>query len=311
MKFTKESLLSNIISGDHRALARALTHVENDSPTGKFLVNELFSKMGRAHIIGITGAPGSGKSSLVDRLIGEYRSKDLSVAVLALDPSSPFSGGAILGDRIRMLQYTQDPEVFIRSMASRGKLGGLSIATFNSVLILDVAGFDRIIIETVGTGQSEVEIAKNCDTTLVVTVPGMGDDIQLIKAGIMEIADIFLVNKSDKSGADEFAAQMRHLIDSDDWTIPVCLTSATQNMGISDLIDRVDEHWQYLNSSNKLSEARKNRIRYELSQRITHSLTNQLKNIELEEIMDKLLSGAISIDNAVSTLIHELSNNHS
>lgn len=311
MKFTKVSLLANIKLGDRRALARALTHVENDSPTGIFLVNELFSKMGKAQIIGITGAPGSGKSSLADRLIGEYRSNNLSVAVLALDPSSPFSGGAILGDRIRMLQYTQDPHVFIRSMASRGKLGGLSVATFNSVLILDVYGFDRIIIETVGAGQSEVEIAKNCDTTMVVTVSGMGDDIQLIKAGIMEIADIFIVNKSDKIGAEEYGAQMRHLIDPADWTIPVCLTSATENTGISELVAKIDDHWRYINSSNSLSLSRRNRIRYELGQRITHSLTNQLINLEMEDILDKLGEGTISIEKAVAQLIHELTINHS
>lgn len=267
--------------------------------------------MGKAQIIGITGAPGSGKSSLADRLIGEYRSNNLSVAVLALDPSSPFSGGAILGDRIRMLQYTQDPHVFIRSMASRGKLGGLSVATFNSVLILDVYGFDRIIIETVGAGQSEVEIAKNCDTTMVVTVSGMGDDIQLIKAGIMEIADIFIVNKSDKIGAEEYGAQMRHLIDPADWTIPVCLTSATENTGISELVAKIDDHWRYINSSNSLSLSRRNRIRYELGQRITHSLTNQLINLEMEDILDKLAEGTISIEKAVAQLIHELTINHS
>ncbi len=287
-------------------MARALTHVENDSSTGKFLVNELFSKMGDAQIIGITGAPGSGKSSLVDRLIGEYRSKDLSVAVLALDPSSPFSGGAILGDRIRMLQYTQDPDVFVRSMASRGKLGGLSVATFSSILLLDASGFDRIIIETVGAGQSEVEIAKNCDTTMVVTVSGMGDDIQLIKAGIMEIADIFIVNKSDKSGAEEFGSQMRHMIDPAEWTIPVCLTSATENTGISELITKIDDHWLYLKSSKKLSQSRKNRIRYELGQRVTQSLTKQLNNIEMEDIIDKLLESKISIENAIALLIHDL-----
>ncbi len=311
MKFTKESLLSNIKLGDRRALARSLTHIENDSPTGKFLVNELFSKMGDAQIIGITGAPGSGKSSLVDRLIGEYRAKELSVAVLALDPSSPFSGGAILGDRIRMLQYTQDPDVFIRSMASRGKLGGLSVATFNSILLLDASGFDRIIIETVGAGQSEVEIAKNCDTTMVVTVSGMGDDIQLIKAGIMEIADIFIVNKSDKSGAEEFGSQMRHIIDPAEWTIPVCLTSATENTGIGELIIKIDEHWQYLISSEKLSQSRKNRIRYELGERVTQSLSKQLNNLEMEEVIDKLLESKISIENAITSLIHDLTNNHS
>ena len=156
-----------------------------------------------------------------------------------------------------------------------------------------------------------VEIAKNCDTTLVVTVSGMGDDIQLIKAGIMEIADIFIINKSDKAGAEQFGAQMSHIIDQDDWTIPVCLTSATENTGISDLTAKIDEHWQYINSNNSLSVARRNRIRYELGQRIKQSLSHQLKNIEMEEIIDKLLTGAISIENAVSTLIHELSDNHS
>ncbi len=194
------ALAEKILAGDPRSLARAATAIENRSPDAESLLKELFPRTGRASIIGITGAPGAGKSTLTDRLVHELRREDKSVGVLAVDPTSPYSGGAILGDRIRMLSHHADPGVFIRSMATRGHLGGLAAATTDMALLLDAAGKDFVLIETVGVGQDEVEIAKLADVTVVVLVPGMGDDVQAIKAGIMEIADVFVINKADQSG---------------------------------------------------------------------------------------------------------------
>ncbi len=303
-----EDLLQKFLQGDKRALARAITHVENDTETGRFILNKLLPKRGNSQIIGITGAPGSGKSTIVDKLIGEFKNHGHKVGVIAVDPSSPFSSGAILGDRVRMLKYTQDPNVYIRSMSSRGHLGGLAISTYNAVLLLDSFGYDKIIIETVGAGQTEVDIAKTCDTTIVVLVPGLGDDIQLIKAGIMEIADIFCINKSDKIGANELAVQLKGMIEEANWTIPVVLTNALNADGIAELVNVTENHWDYLKKNNLLDMAIINRMSDELIQRTIRNIDDILINSRnnVNNISKKLISGEISLDTALVEIINIL-----
>src|SRR5713226_3016464 len=232
-----------IISGDLRALARAVTAVENRRPEAEALLQELFRHTGKSRIIGITGAPGAGKSTLVDRFIRELRGENKAVGVLTVDPTSPYTGGAILGDRIRMLSHHADPGVFIRSMATRGWLGGLAGATTDLALLLDAAGKDVVLVETVGVGQDEVEVAKLADVTVVVLAPGMGDHVQAIKAGIMEIADVFAINKSDQPGADKLEQEIKAVqslsVRKDGWVPPIVRTVATENQGIGEALAAV------------------------------------------------------------------------
>lgn len=238
-------------SGDVRAISRAMTAIENRSGESEELLRQLFPRTGNSFFIGVTGAPGTGKSTLVDRIAALYRAQKQTVGVIAVDPSSPFTGGAILGDRIRMQGHASDAGVFIRSMATRGSLGGLSQATSDAALLLDAAGKEYVLIETVGVGQGEVEIARLADCTLVVLVPGMGDDVQSLKAGVMEIADIFVVNKADYEGVDRFEQQLRAILqlvpERDGWKPPIVITVATENKGIDELtnqIARFREHCQ-------------------------------------------------------------------
>jgi LAO/AO transport system kinase len=227
-----------ILTGDPRAIARAATAIENRSPAAESLLKELFPHTGKATVLGITGAPGAGKSTLADQLVHEFRREGKRVGVLAVDPSSPYTGGAVLGDRIRMLSHHADPNVFIRSMATRGHLGGLAAATTDMALLLDAAGKKVVLIETVGVGQDEVEVAKLADVTIVVLVPGMGDDVQAIKAGIMEIADVFVINKADQPGADRLQREILALQSlstrQDGWVPPIIHTVATDGRGVSE-----------------------------------------------------------------------------
>lgn len=231
-------------AGEVRAISRAITEIENRSRNAESLLQKLFPDTGHSYCIGITGAPGTGKSTLVDRFAAHYRKQQQPVGVIAVDPSSPFTGGAILGDRIRMQGHASDTGVFIRSMATRGSLGGLSQATSDAALLLDAAGKKYVLVETVGVGQGEVEIARVADCTLVVLVPGMGDDVQNLKAGVMEIADIFVLNKADREGAERFEQQLRAILqlvpERDGWKPPIVLTVATQDEGISELEQQVD-----------------------------------------------------------------------
>ena len=255
-----EALVEAARSGDHRSLARLVSLVENGSPDLRPVMRAVAPHTGKARVIGLTGSPGVGKSTVTDQLVRAYRADGQRVGVLAVDPTSPFSGGALLGDRVRMQDHATDAGVFIRSMASRGHLGGLSWSAPQALRILDAAGFDVICVETVGVGQAEVEIAGQADTTLVVMAPGLGDSIQTAKAGILEIADIFVVNKSDRPGASEVSRDLRSMLAmakyESRWKPPIVLTAASAGTGIDELVERVAAHWDWLGESGLLRERR-------------------------------------------------------
>jgi LAO/AO transport system kinase len=258
-----ETLISRLRNGDHRALARAITTVENRSPGWSELLKALFPLTGRGLTLGITGAPGAGKSTLVDQLAKHYRQEGRTVGIIAVDPTSPYTGGAILGDRIRMQERFCDPGIYIRSMATRGSLGGLARSTADVATVLDASGHDLIMIETVGVGQDEIDVVRLADVTIVMLVPGMGDDVQTIKAGIMEIADIFVVNKSDWEGAERVEREIRALQSlaarSDRWTPPVVKTVASEGKGLADLVAAITQYESYLKQENlRLEHKRQN-----------------------------------------------------
>jgi len=241
-------------AGDSRALARVISAVENRTPGWSELLKALFPHTGRARILGLTGAPGAGKSTLVDQLARLYRKENRTVGIIAVDPTSPYTGGAILGDRIRMQEHFSDPGIYIRSMATRGSLGGLARTTADVATVLDASGRDLVMIETVGVGQDEVDIVRLADITVVILVPGMGDDVQIIKAGIMEIADIFVINKSDREGAERVEREIRALQSlatrTDNWTPPIVKTVATEGTGIQELAAAIGEYEAYLQEEN-------------------------------------------------------------
>ena len=244
-------LAARLIAGDRLALSRLISGVESGRPEARRQLRDLFARTGHAHVVGITGPPGSGKSTLTTRLAIEYRQREQTVGIVAVDPTSPFSGGAILGDRVRMMELHSDPHVFMRSMATRGVMGGLARSTLDVVLLLDAFGKDVIVVETVGVGQDEVEIARAADTTIVVGVPNLGDDIQTIKAGILEIADVLVVNKADLMGADRLVADLRAMLQleampRDEWSPPIVQTVATDGSGVAELVDRLADHRAYL-----------------------------------------------------------------
>ncbi|MBK8466555.1 MAG: methylmalonyl Co-A mutase-associated GTPase MeaB [Chloracidobacterium sp.] len=246
---SNEELIERVFAGDPRSIARAITKMESGSDDAAALMKAIFPKTGKATVIGITGSPGAGKSSLVDKLALFYKNAGEKVGIVCIDPSSPFSGGAILGDRIRMAELGTQKNIFIRSMATRGNLGGLSRATVDCVAIMDAAGFDKIIVETVGVGQDEVEIVKTADVSVVVLVPGMGDDIQAIKAGIMEIGDVFVINKSDREGVLRTQKELESLLSlahrPDMWNPPIVKTIATESKGIEDLSKAIEAYYAY------------------------------------------------------------------
>ena len=238
-------LTQAVLDGDRRAIARAITVVEAERPSAAAIIKGVYQRSGRAYLVGVTGSPGVGKSTLVDRIIVVLRSRGRTVGVLAVDPTSSFSGGAVLGDRVRMQTHAGDPGVFVRSMATRGQLGGLARATGDAAVILDAAGFDVIVIETVGVGQAEIEVSRTADMSIVVTMPGSGDGVQAMKAGVMEIADLFVVNKADHDGADRAVAEIQTMLElneygPNDWRPPVLQTRATDGVGVDDLLETVD-----------------------------------------------------------------------
>jgi len=276
-------LIERMLKGDKRATARLITLVENDEEKAREIVKKIYSNTGRAYIIGITGPPGSGKSTLVDKLIKKARDEGNIVGVIAIDPTSPFTGGALLGDRIRMQRHSTDPGVFIRSMATRGSLGGLAKATNDAIKILDAYGCDIIFVETVGVGQIEVDIVKTADTVVLVTVPGLGDDIQAIKAGLMEIADIFVVNKADKEGAEATMFELELMLDLEKdkwqksgWRPPVVSTIAFTNKGVDELWGAINEHMEFLLNSGKIKEKRKFRVREEIKAIVSSKIARKI-----------------------------------
>lgn len=289
----KTELLEKLFAGNPRAIARAITKVENGAESASDIMKEVFQKTGNAIVIGITGAPGAGKSSLVDKLAMFYKNAGEKIGIICVDPSSPFSGGAILGDRIRMSALGVDKNVFIRSMATRGNLGGLSRATVDAVAILDAAGFDKIIVETVGVGQDEVEIVKTADVSIVVLVPGMGDDIQAIKAGIMEIGDVFVINKADREGVLRTQKELETLLTlahrPDFWNPPIVRTIATESKGIEDLAKAIESYYEFQKSGEKSLERREQIAKWRLLELIREKLLADLMNKNgTAEKLDKL-----------------------
>ncbi len=251
---TPSEIAQRLLDGNRRALARAITLVETGGPAAQALMSAIYTHTGRAHVVGVTGAPGAGKSTLVNALALHWRQSGRMVGIVAVDPTSPFTGGAILGDRIRMQPLGGDAGVFVRSMASRGRLGGIARATGDAVALLDAAGFDIVVVETVGAGQSEVEIAGTAHTTVVIEVPGMGDDVQSIKAGILEIADVFVVNKADREGADTLVRQLRQMLDiggpqPDGWRVPIVRSVAMRAEGVVEVSEAIDKHRAHLQAT--------------------------------------------------------------
>ncbi|MGB2717903.1 MAG: methylmalonyl Co-A mutase-associated GTPase MeaB [Vicinamibacterales bacterium] len=293
---TDLSLSERVLAGDARAIARAISLIEDESPAGADLVRRVFARTGRAYLIGVTGAPGAGKSTLVDKMTALLRLAGKTVGIVAVDPTSPFSGGAILGDRVRMQAHAGDPGVFIRSMATRGHLGGLARATGEVALVLDASGRDMVIIETVGVGQDEIDIVRMADVSIVTIVPGTGDEVQALKAGIMEIADIFVVNKADREGADRTAASIETLLSlssyaEGDWRPPILKTEALSGKGVPELLDAVERFRTHTQSkmANRRRERAEFRIRELLARRFVESVERDvLEPGELDRILDRI-----------------------
>ncbi|MGH9501575.1 MAG: methylmalonyl Co-A mutase-associated GTPase MeaB [Terriglobales bacterium] len=290
MKTEIEQWIDQLRAGDPRALARAISTVEDRVPGWSELLKALFPHSGQARILGLTGPPGAGKSTLVDHLARHYRKENKTVGIIAVDPTSPYTGGAILGDRIRMQEHFSDPGIYIRSMATRGSLGGLARMTADVATVLDASGRDLVMIETVGVGQDEVDIVRLADITIVILVPGMGDDVQTIKAGIMEIADIFVINKSDRDGAERVEREIRALQSlatrGDNWTPPIVKTVASQGAGIAELAAAIRDYEAYLRQGNLI-----------LSKKIQNwqeRLVEMLRDALLEKARGQFANGAVA-----------------
>jgi LAO/AO transport system kinase len=307
-----EETIERALAGDARALARLVSLVENGAPELRPVMKALAPLTGEARVIGLTGAPGVGKSTMTTALVSAYRERDQRVGVLAVDPTSPFTGGALLGDRVRMQDHATDPGVFIRSMASRGHLGGLAAATPQALRVLDAAGFGVVLVETVGVGQAEVEVASLADSTLVLVAPGTGDAVQAAKAGILEVGDIFVVNKCDNPGAQETVRNLRTMIamaarGEGDWKPPIVTTTATAGEGVADLTAALDAHWSWLDSSGERDRRRRARAREEVAAIAVAALRQQMGGLpgdsRLDELAARVAAGELDPYSAADELV--------
>jgi len=306
------TLAEKIISGDIQAAARLITLLEDGSPEALTEIDALYSHTGKAGIVGITGAPGTGKSTLTDNLVSSFRVHEKSVGVVAIDPTSALTGGALLGDRIRMQRHSADSQVFIRSLATRGWSGGLARATLGAVRVMDAMGKDIILVETVGSGQVELDIFRAADTTLVVLTPGSGDDIQIMKAGILEVVNIFVVNKSDKEGADHLKSDIEAMLSvanrsNEEWEPPIVLTEAIHDKGTAELTEVILKHRDYLLSGGGMEQRRRERVKLELLENVEGFIKDHLSTIkmsaEFEKMVDDLLKGGTVPRRAAEELI--------
>lgn len=310
--FAVQELISRTLAGERVPLARALSWVENEHPQAGALLDACFERSGRAFRIGITGPPGAGKSTLVTQLAKAYRSRGETVAVVAVDPTSPFSGGALLGDRVRMVELAGDPGVFIRSMATRGSMGGLAVHTAQVCDVLDAAGFQRILIETVGVGQSELEVAQTADSTVVVLVPESGDGVQAMKAGLMEIADVFAINKADRDGADRAAFAVRSALElrapTSEWVVPVELTVASRGQGVDTLVERFEEHLRFLSAGGGLERRRRQRLAQRLEDMVLDAMwaafEDRVSDAERQAMLDAVVRREATPRQAAERLMH-------
>ena len=308
---TAAELAERLLAGDKRALARAISLVENDDPEGWALVREVYPHTGRAAVVGFTGPPGVGKSTLIGRLIEHARERERQVAVLSIDPSSPFTQGALLGDRIRLADHFLDPGVFIRSMASRGSLGGLSEATLQAALLMDASGKDDVFLETVGVGQAEVDIIDHADTVVLVLMPGSGDSVQALKAGVMEIPDVIVVNKSDHPLTDTMVREIRgtlSLAPQEGWRVPIVKTEASRSEGIDELAEKIHEHHAFIEEQGTLAQRRRRNLMNEVLALATNRLRRRLEeqvgaDESVQELLDEVVARRLDPASAAAKLL--------
>src|SRR5450755_2220471 len=311
MAESDQPLAQRLLGGDKRALARAISLVENDDPEGWALVSEVFSQTGRAAVIGFTGPPGVGKSTLLGALITLERERERSIAVLSIDPSSPFTKGALLGDRIRLIDHFLDPGVFIRSMANRGALGGLSEAALQAALLMDASGRDVVLLETVGVGQAEVDIINHADTVVLILMPGSGDSIQALKAGVMEIPDVIVVNKAHHPLTDTMIREIRGVLalgPREGWQVPIVRTEAVRGEGVPDLVEKLTEHRAYIEGEGTLRERRRRNLMNEVLAIATYRMRRELdaslqQDDEVRELLDRVVSRELDPASAAATIL--------
>lgn len=309
----KSCLASEVVKGDVKSAAKLIRAVEDEAPRAGEELRNIYPYTGRAYIIGITGAPGVGKSTLIDGLISNLREMNMTIGVIAIDPSSPYTGGSLLGDRVRMNRHSTDDSVFIRSLSTRGRRGGLARATLGAIHVLDAMGKDMVLVETVGVGQAETDIARLADTCIIILTPGMGDEIQLMKAGILEIADIFVINKADNDGADNLKIDLESMINLHEflpgqWKPQVILTTAVSKLGIDTLSAKISEHREFLNSSGEIERRARERVKLELMNTVEHLLDVHIrkyigKSDDSDEVINKIMRREIDPHSAAREIV--------